>query len=224
MLEPAVALTDYAITIESLFLAALLRRQDASAARRWFTVFFVFIGIAAALGGTVHGFVSDASTEAYAILWRATLISIGVVAVAAAMAAANSGWNRTVRDTVSGIVILGFVGYCTEVVLVSQEYRLAIIAYLPATVFLLISFLAAYFRASQHRPARMLLGAAGMVLTFVAAGVQQSRLRLAFLDHNALYHVVQAIALLSIYGGAVEIMRPKISRPADNRDRYETRL
>lgn len=209
ILEPAVALTDYTIAIESGLLAALLWRKQISVSHRWFVSFFAFIGLAAALGGTVHGFVPDETTVTHEVLWRATLITIGVVAFAAAMAAANSGWGRAVQRIVEMIAAIGFAIYCVAVLFFTQQYLAAIIVYLPATVFLLVSFIAAYFRAraTGRERTRMLIGAAGMLLTFVAAGAQQSRIEIARLDHNALYHVIQAVALALIYIGAIGVAR-----------------
>jgi hypothetical protein len=47
-------------------------------------------------------------------------------------------------------------------------------------------------------------GLLGMVLTLVAAVVQQRRIALhpTYFNHNALYHAIQAIALGLIYVGA----------------------
>jgi len=204
ILDPAVSLTDYAIAVEGVILAALLLRAPKSAGRFWFVLFFTFIAIAALLGGTVHGFVPDEATHMYTILWGATLVSIGLVTVAAAMAAANSGWGSTVRRVVATITIIGFVAYCNELLFVGQEFRMAIVVYLPATVFLLISFIAAYFRVGRAagREPTILVGAVGMLLTFAAAGVQQTSLAIGRLDHNAVYHVIQAVALVMIYFGA----------------------
>jgi uncharacterized protein YacL len=68
-------------------------------------------------------------------------------------------------------------------------------------VFLLITFVMCYVRVQAPR---LLLGALGLLLTFVAAGVQQSSLQIAaiHLDHNALYHIVQAVAMVLLYLGA----------------------
>jgi hypothetical protein len=209
ILQPAVSLTDYALALEGGVLAALLWRKPESALRQWFVLFFASIAIAAALGGTVHGFIPDEATFAYAALWRATLITIGVVALAAAMAGANSGWSRMLRKIVAVVVAMGFAIYCVAVLFFTQEYLVAIIVYLPATLFLLISFLAAYLRAAGQERGRILLGAVGMLLTFAAAGVQQSTASVAHLDHNAIYHLIQAGALLLIYIGATGVVRQR---------------
>ena len=50
----------------------------------------------------------------------------------------------------------------------------------------------------------MLIGLLGLVLTLAAAGIQQARWSLhpVYLSYNALYHVVQAVALFCIYWSA----------------------
>lgn len=216
MLDPVVSLTDYAIAVESGILAALVWRKSWGASRLWFALFFAFVGVAAALGGTVHGFVADESTTTYAVMWRATLISIGGASLAAAMGAAKSGWGRAVQRAVALITVGGLVIYCVAVAFFTRQYLAAIIVYLPATLFLLVSFVAAYFRVrtAERERKRTLAGAVGMLLTFVAAGVQQSRIEVAGLDHNALYHVIQAVALWLIYVGAVGVARLNRSLPA----------
>ena len=209
ILEPAVTLTDYALAIENAILGWLLcRSARQNEAKRWLAVLFVFIGLAALLGGTVHGFLPDSHGLAHEVLWRATIVTIGLVALAAAMAAAAICCGQVVKRLVARIAIMGIAAYCIAVLFFTQEYRAAIIVYLPATVFLLASFVAAYMR----RPSKeMLSGAAGMALTLVAAVVQQSRVTVPVLqlDHNALYHIIQAIALLLVYVGAREVVPGK---------------
>jgi len=95
----------------------------------------------------------------------------------------------------------GFIGYAGLVVYGFRAYRLVIINYLPAALFLLIACVIAWRRG---RPV-MRWAVLGILLTFVAAGIQGSRIALPMLDHNALYHVVQAVALLLICIGFVRV-------------------
>jgi hypothetical protein len=95
-----------------------------------------------------------------------------------------------------GIVLAGF-----------QDFLVAVVHYLPSAVFLLIALAVAYYR----RRARPLgLGLVGMVLIFVGAGLQQARVALhpVHFDHNAVYHVVQAVALYLLYRGAAWLVAP----------------
>jgi hypothetical protein len=70
--------------------------------------------------------------------------------------------------------------------------------YIPAIIFLFIAFGILYFRKKNTL---ILLGLVGIILTFIAAWIQQSQIALhpIYFNHNALYHLVQAIALLLIF-------------------------
>lgn len=218
MHEPAVALTDYALSIESVVLAALLWFKYGRAQRggpgllpaRWFTLFVATISLPSLLAGTFHGFVEDDSTLPGMVLWRGVMLTIGVVAFVGANAAGTL-WSPVVRKIVKGVMSLSFVAYCALIFLRSQEYLYAILIYLPASLFLLISFMFSYVRTRNRH---LLLGATGMLLTFLAAGVQQSSLRFSGLDHNALYHIVQAIALVLVYLGALAAVEGQPSQTA----------
>src|SRR2546428_2799167 len=76
MTEPDVALTDYALALECTVFAYLLQRKEHA-------LFFASAAVASLAGGTVHGFFLDARTLGNAVLWRITLIAIGVTAASA---------------------------------------------------------------------------------------------------------------------------------------------
>lgn len=205
ILEPAVSLTDFALAAECGILAALIWRK--SVKQPWFALFFASLGAAALLGGIVHGFLPDETAPAYSVLWRTTLIAIGLAAVAAAIEAVILARNKLVRQIVIAVAVSGFAFYLYLVVLVRQDFRLAIFMYLPATVLLFISFILLFSRTefSQRRRWHFLIGATGLFLTLVAAAVQQSRIAVGVLDHNAVYHLIQAVALVAIHIGAAAV-------------------
>ncbi len=84
----------------------------------------------------------------------------------------------------------------------------AIIEYLPAALFLLAVF---GWKAARSGIRGAWAGMAGLVLSFLAAAVQQLRIAPdpARFDHNALYHVLQAVALILIYRGAAALVIPR---------------
>ena len=69
---------------------------------------------------------------------------------------------------------------------------------LPAAAFLLAGFLRA---AVRERASWARLGACGLALSFAAAAIQQLRIALhpVYFNHNALYHLVQAVALALLF-------------------------
>jgi hypothetical protein len=198
--EPDVALTDYALTIESVLFTYLIYRHGKRKhpLRPWFVVFFGSISLASLAGGTAHGFFNDEQTAGYAILWPATLIAIGVTALAAWAIGANLLFSRKLARWISAAAAAEFAAYSAAVLLGAREFWLAMAAYLPAALFLLIALVVKYRRAKRRKIA---IGIAGLALTFVAAAVQRAGIPLHpdYFNHNALYHVIQGAALFMIF-------------------------
>ncbi len=203
MTEPDVTLSDYGLAIEcALFAYVLYQHGDSQEPlRTWFMLFFGSGGVAAMIGGTVHGFFRDESKRAHAILWRTTLIVIGVGALAGWAIGANILFSPGVARLLSIIAAVEFAVYCLAVLFISQTFMLAVMNYLPATSFLCCALAVAYARSGERE---LLVGLAGLILTFVAAGVQQGGIALhpVYFNHNVLYHVIQAAALFLIFWSA----------------------
>lgn len=195
--EPAVALTDFGLALECglLFWWPLRRTSRVKAV----SVFFFATGMAALLGGVVHGFFPDESTFAYIVYWRAALISIGLAASAAIAIGAKLCLGESLTRALNFAAGFGFIAYGLVVWFVRDDFVIAIYAYTPAAIFLLICFGVALQRT---RDGGYSAGMIGILLTFVAAAVQRSMATLGVLDHNALYHVCQAVALVLIFVAA----------------------
>ncbi|MDX1431764.1 MAG: hypothetical protein R3286_04880 [Gammaproteobacteria bacterium] len=207
--EPDVTLTDYALTLECAVLAWLLHRERLGdrALRRSCVIFFAAIGLASLMGGTVHGFAHDQSSLLHVVLWKTTLLAIGTAALAAWMMGSHllsrESLARRVRDTAVAL----FAAYALAVAFV-DSFLLAVAHYLPAALFLLLAFWLRYLK--DHRPS-LLWGVTGLLLTFVAAAVQQLGVGLhrVWFNHNALYHVIQAVALLFLFVASRGIIRER---------------
>ncbi len=197
LLEPDVALTDLLLAIESAMLAVFSwRRSSSSALRASTTVFFAALGLSALLGGIHHGLLVPGSPSSE-LVWRLTLAALGFVALAEWVIATGLIAPRWLR-TVTIVAFVECVLYLAWVPGRHPEFRFAIINYVPPTILLLAAFTLLLIRRRALPPA---LGAAGIVLTFIAAWIQQSRLSLEplHLSYNALYHLVQAIALVLLF-------------------------
>jgi hypothetical protein len=94
--------------------------------------------------------------------------------------------------------------YAGVVLWISQSYAVAVAHYVPAAAFLLLALVVAYRRCGG---AHLLAGMAGVALSFLAAMVQQSETGALGLSHNAVYHIVQAVALLLIFVAALGLVR-----------------
>lgn len=203
MTEPDVTLTDYAIALLcAVFcvLAAKWRVTDETL-RRWWMALFASIGAGAAFGGTVHGFFLDPATTGNAVLWRATLLSLGVTSAAMWMIGARLIVPEPAATWVRRAAFAQFLAYAVIVIGFDQRFLVAIATYLPATVFLLVVFI----MLRSRPPGRGVdPGIVGLLLTFVAAAVQQLRIGIhpAWFNHNALYHVIQGVALYLLFRAA----------------------
>lgn len=214
MTEPDVALTDYGLAVLCAVLAwRLHRRGDRGSRLRWpFTLFFASIGVTALLGGTVHGFFLDKTSIGNALLWPATMLGVGLTALSAWIIGARMQFRAGTAPWLEPAASLGFAVYAVTVLFVSRSFRVAVMNYLPAVLFLMIVYGLRLGRGPGPAP---LLGLAGLALTLIAAAVQQGGVGLhpAYFNHNALYHLLQAAGLVLIYLSARPLVAVNDSRP-----------
>jgi hypothetical protein len=205
MTQVDVSLTDYALTAECAWFAYRIARlrmatQSSGAA---FMVFFISIAIAAAAGGTVHGFFLDKSSLGYRILWPFTLIVMGVTALSGVHIGAALQFSRSTAVHINRVALGVFLAYIIIVLFIRRDFLVAILGYLPALIFIGEAFLLAHLR--KKKPA-FLIGFLGVCIMLFAAAAQQAKLGIdpRYFDHNALYHVLQAIALFMVFLAARE--------------------
>ncbi len=203
MTEPAVALSDYALALEAIIFAWMLQRARTPRTRlqAWFTVFFASAAVAALCGGTVHGFYHDAQNVGHAILWKATLLSTGVTALATWAIAAELLSSRRIKRMILAAAFAQLVIYSVIVVYYTDAFWIAIVLNLPAVLFLLFVVVVSYPR---YRHPALLVIAFALVLTLCAALLQQLRVGLhrVYFDHNVVYHLLQAVVLYILFLGA----------------------
>jgi hypothetical protein len=200
LIEPDVALTDFALAAECALFAGWLYGCGAAGnpLRRWFVILFAALGIGALLGGITHGFFPEATSDVARAVWIATLIAIGVGALASWAIGAHVLFASTVARWWSAAAALLFALNVAVVLYVSQSFVVAIAFYAPAIVFALLAFMLAYRSSGSWS---LLPAIAGIVLSLIAAVIQQTHTGIAALGltHNALYHLVQAVGLLLIF-------------------------
>lgn len=183
-----------------MLFAFLLWRQPAGPAgvRRWIVLFLVGFAATAAFGGTSHGFFPDHDSTGYAVVWRATLAALGFAAMAGwglGTALALPGhWLRPIT-AIAGIEYAVYLGV---ILVISQEYLVGVLNYVPAAFFVLVAFCWLFYR---QRSAAARHGVVALVLTFTAAGVQTAGVSLhpVYLDHNVLYHLIQGVGIVFLY-------------------------
>jgi hypothetical protein len=196
VLEPDVTLTDYGLAVECAVLATWVfrHRSPHRRLRGWFAIFFATIGLAAATGGTVHGFFPNEHSLGFRALWPLTLLAIGGTAVSAWAIGGRLVLNEHWARRLTAAAAVAFVGYTIVVLTVTQTFAVAIAHYAPSAVFLLGAFTTRYLQGHQFAFG---LGAASVALMVLAAIVQRLGVTVhpLYVNHNALYHAVQGLAL-----------------------------
>ena len=95
--------------------------------------------------------------------------------------------------------------YSMMVLLITQEFWVAFTIYLPAALLLLAGFCRAVWYQGQRF---LIVGAAGSVLSFMSSFIQFMRIGIdpVYFNHNALAHVVQAVALVLLFLGIRSVL------------------
>ncbi len=203
MHEPATTLTDFALALECLVFAVVLARRGLSPSRRDWVLFFSAVALAAFLGGLSHGIGFESGSPVGGAVWRAVLVAVGLSALAGWRVGAGLVLSAGPAQAVRLGAALVFVAYCFAVVFVYPKFTLAVLHYLPAMVFTLVCLVIAA-RSRRSRP--LAIAAAGLVISLGAAVLQQRGVGIhpVHFDHNALYHVIQMVALALLFVGARE--------------------
>ena len=210
MTEPEVALTDYAVALECAYFAYSLwrMRKGREPVSFWFITAFLATGVAGLAGGTVHGFFNQPGSVGHGILWPLGLVMIGVAALAFANIAATLRFTGGAVLAISRAAFFLFLVYCVAILFFNDRFVVAIVAYLPAVLFLGWVFFDQY---RQTRRAAFAWGLAGIGITLLAAVVQQARIALhpRYFNHNAVYHTLQAAGLFMIFLTARDCSKQK---------------
>ena len=187
--EPMTLATDYLLAAAAGVMAALvLRKAGAEDSRRWWGVAFIALALAAALGGTHHGFRLEA-------LWKPTLLVLGVAStgmVAGSAVATTRGMGRL------ALLALAAAKLVLYWLWVWRDDRFIWAIADTGAAFVLVALL--HTLRWRAPGSRSILG--GVALSIAAAAVQASGVDLhRHFNHNDLYHLVQLGALLAYYQG-----------------------
>ncbi len=194
-----VSITDFAITFLCMIFCWKLWTQPADKHRLNYNFLGLFAaaGIAALLGGIVHIF-ADRSSDLLKTLWVLTLLNVGV--------SSYNLWIINMRLVLTDSMFrysayfgrLFFLVYILFVIFVNHEFYVAVIGYIPPAVLLFIILIT---RAIRTKNKFYYFGIAGLLLTFLAAFIQDKKIEYLniYIDHNSLYHIVQALGLWGLY-------------------------
>lgn len=206
MNEPDVALTNFVIVVQCLSFAWACARWPRSALRDAFTAFYAASALGSALAGVVHGFVPDPDDPGHAALWTLTMLAL-VAASAFLALAASELWSAPVAERAFRFRVIAIAAMCLGalIVLGARDFMLAVLVYVPASLWLGLSFVR---RWRRRHSAPLLIGTTGLGLAIFAGALQQLRYTPVpdFLSHNAWYHVLQIIAFAALFVGCAEAL------------------
>ena len=168
-------------------------------------------------GAVFHAFFpANTTTTPGFIAWIPVSLSIVVASSAMLELALIALAPRLSRTARRAVVAAYAVSFAAVVLLVDESFTSIVRFYLPA---LLLFLLGAAVQAIRGRSRPWSLIAAGLLVSIGAALLQQARVAIhpVYFDHNAVYHVVQGIALVFIYLGFRAIEHSSRAHPASSR-------
>jgi uncharacterized protein DUF6962 len=200
--DPDVALTDLGLALLGASLGWLLwRAPGRSAFKKNGAVLFAGLANAALWGGVFHAFFpAGTATLPGFLAWIPVTLSIAVAAAAMldlSFRLLVPGTPSRIQRSLTATYGIAFVGV---VLFVHESFSTIVYFYTPVLLVLLFT---AVRQAISSRDAGWAFISTGLAVSMVAAILQQAKVAIdpTYFDHNAVYHVVQALALLILYAG-----------------------
>ena len=184
----------------AVFAVLLWRQRPAMTARRVAALIFACLCASSVTGGSYHGFFPG-GTEGPGgwAVWITTMLILGVVASLAwvFLFLLLGGGARGLRVVIVAVTA-GYLVYAYVVVRIDHSFRVSAIASAPPVLAVLVLMLVRAVR-DGHRNATLASGA--IVLMLAAAVLQQLHVGLhpVWFNHNALYHLLEGIALAVLF-------------------------
>jgi hypothetical protein len=200
--EPATMITDFVIAAMCVGFAIVTERSTESfaTARGLWGLSFAFAGIAAMIGGVVHGFVLYLTADSKQRLWKATQRTLGLTALAILVAAVVAFVDGELQRWLVGLAVAKFVWYAT-VVRKRDDYAIVVLDYGVSMLALVALATIGWVRTSSPASPWLI---AGVAISGAAAVVQLKKIAPhRRFNHNDLYHAVQVIALYLFYRGGL---------------------
>ena len=209
LLEPASSVTDFALGVLAIG-AALLVERKGQVHHHW-RLSFLFMGLAAILGGVHHGFIGPDGTSG-AVSWAVIILSVAVAIsflLSATIASVlGEGQGRSLM-VIRGVTLFAFF---IMVVLGQATISTLLITEGLAMIMVVLLWLHAW-RLEQPGVALVLVAIGASVL---AAGVRGSSVHVTLgweFDTNALYHLAQMPGIILLYVAVRRLGRRSPSLP-----------
>ena len=196
--EPMTMATDYLLVVSLIILARLLWKNPdgvVQATRRWWAGTFALSALAAAIGGTYHGFKTHIPELVVTVVGRGTLVAI-VGASACLLFAVILNRSPTARKVFWGRVVVTKAIVSLLIALTLNVFWVVVADYLLSMV--IVGWV---YKSAGGQPRKWVL--AGIGIALVAAMIQVGRLAPhPSFNHNDLYHMIQLFSFYLLYRGA----------------------
>src|ERR1700694_1906483 len=200
--DPDVALTDLALAILSAYLGwRLWSRSNNRRLQRAGAVLLGALASAALWGAIFHAFFpAGTATLMGSLAWKPVALSIVVAAATMLDLGLGLLLPRLPPRLRWSVVLLYAAGFAAVVILLDDSFTRIVYFYVPTLILLL---LAAVRQVARSRGGGWPLILPGLLLSAGAAILQQARVALnpVYFDHNAVYHLVQSVAIVFLYLG-----------------------
>ncbi|MFQ5432083.1 MAG: hypothetical protein ACE5EN_06215 [Nitrospinota bacterium] len=200
--DPMTVATDYLIALVCLFFAYRLYARykvDGQKSILLWSLAFSFTAAASLAGGSYHGINAMIPDTALIILWKTTIYSIGLAGLTMLAGTVIATFVDPVRVLLLIFITAKFLAYGAWMVN-HNLFLYVIVDYGSGMLLLLLLQFYSYYRRHDQK-VKWLIG--GVLVSFLAAAVQQSGIRLhQYFNHNDLYHVIQLAGLCLFYKGA----------------------
>ena len=207
--EPATLATDLLLAAVAGSLAFRLTQRIApeSRAARWWSIALTLTAASAFVGGTYHGFAPNLAATPAQLWWLVTLWLVSLISAAMTVSWIHEVIRPSARKIFFAVAILKLLVFAAlaanrpAFTTVIFDYGSSLLLWLGAALIL--------------RRAWSAWMIAAIALSVIAALVQQLHLAPApWFNHNDLYHVLQAIALVAFYRAALRMSVANASVPA----------
>jgi hypothetical protein len=206
--EPDVALTDLGLALLGGYFGWRLSRSprkggEEDTLAKAGSVIMVGLASAAFFGAVFHAFFPEKTASVPGRLaWAPVVLSIVTVAATLLWLALSVVVPRLSPVVTRGLLILYCTAFAGVALLIDDSFTSIVRFYGPVLILMLA---AAAIQAARTRSAAWALIAGGLAISIVAALLQQAGVSIhpRYFNHNAVYHVVQGVALVLLYYGFV---------------------
>lgn len=196
MTDPDTTLTDFLLAAVAAGLAVWAFSQPFGGAHG---SLFAALGVAAFTGGIWHGwFAGQERGGLGGAIWLATLLAVGAANTALWLIVADM--RLGIRGILTALAVAQFAFFAALVVFIARRFWLASAFGLPAVLAVLAAHGLALSNGGPEGPAQpgLWFAIAGLTLALLGAVIQVRGLGLhrVGLGHNAVYHLVETVALI----------------------------